>query len=222
MKLVSARSFAVCIAMGSLGCGPQVDPTGADESGSSSGGDTGASTELVTSATLTQGPVSDTVPPGDDTVDTAETMPPGDTTSAVATTSGDSSGDPSDDGTTSVGSTEAASSTGAVDACGDGEIGPGEQCDGDALGGWTCAALGLGPGQLGCAADCTFDTSQCDPKGVGCGDGVVQPGEQCDGDRLQGFDCASLGLSGGTLDCDPITCTFDTSMCTGNGGGTSG
>jgi hypothetical protein len=225
MKIVVARSFAACLVVGSLGCGPQVDSAGADESGSSSGGDTGVSTGLVTSATLTQGPVSDTVPPSDDTantVDTAETAPPGDTTSAVASTSGDTSGETSDDGATSVGSTEAASSTGAADACGDGEVGPGEQCDGDELDGWTCGALGLGPGRLACEANCTFDTSKCDPMGAGCGDGIVQPGEQCDGDRLQGFDCASLGLSGGTLGCDPITCTFDTSMCTGNGGGTSG
>lgn len=56
-----------------------------------------------------------------------------------------------------------------------------------------------------------------------CGDGEVEPGEQCDGDDLQGFDCASLGLSGGTLACDPITCSFDTSMCRVNGGtGTTG
>lgn len=46
-----------------------------------------------------------------------------------------------------------------------------------------------------------------------CGDGAISPGEQCDGDDLQNFDCMSLGLSGGTLSCDPMTCTFDTSMC---------
>ncbi|HET6584192.1 MAG TPA: hypothetical protein VFG69_12105 [Nannocystaceae bacterium] len=46
-----------------------------------------------------------------------------------------------------------------------------------------------------------------------CGDGAISPGEQCDGADLQNFDCMSLGLSGGTLSCDPMTCTFDTSMC---------
>jgi hypothetical protein len=57
---------------------------------------------------------------------------------------------------------------------------------------------------------------------AGCGDGMVSPGEQCDGGNLQGFDCASLGLGSGTLGCDPVTCTFDTSMCMGGGGGTGG
>jgi hypothetical protein len=55
-----------------------------------------------------------------------------------------------------------------------------------------------------------------------CGDGAVQPGEQCDGNDLQGFDCASLGLGGGDLQCDPITCSFDTSMCVPTTSGTSG
>lgn len=54
-----------------------------------------------------------------------------------------------------------------------------------------------------------------------CGNGDIDAGEQCDGANLQGFDCGSLGLGGGTLACDPVMCTFDTSMCTG-GGGTSG
>jgi len=54
-----------------------------------------------------------------------------------------------------------------------------------------------------------------------CGDGVISPGEQCDGADLQNFDCMSLGLSGGTLSCDPMTCTFDTSMCMSTSGGTS-
>jgi hypothetical protein len=55
-----------------------------------------------------------------------------------------------------------------------------------------------------------------------CGNGVIDAGEQCDGGDLQGFDCASLGLNGGTLACDPMMCTFDTSMCSSTTGGTSG
>ncbi len=56
----------------------------------------------------------------------------------------------------------------------------------------------------------------------GCGDGVVSPGEQCDGADLQGLDCTALGLGTGTLGCDPMMCTFDTSMCMSDSGGTSG
>lgn len=46
-----------------------------------------------------------------------------------------------------------------------------------------------------------------------CGNGMIDAGEQCDGNHLGGFDCAALGLGSGDLDCDPIVCSFDTSMC---------
>lgn len=58
-----------------------------------------------------------------------------------------------------------------------------------------------------------------------CGDGMVDEGEHCDGDDLDGSACADLGYAGGTLACDPMTCTFDTSACMGGGsegGGTTG
>ena len=47
-----------------------------------------------------------------------------------------------------------------------------------------------------------------------CGNGVVESGEQCDGDDLSGATCASLGYGEGTLRCD-ADCTFDTAACTG-------
>ncbi len=60
----------------------------------------------------------------------------------------------------------------------------------------------------------------------GCGDGVISGNEQCDGDNLNNFNCEALGNAGGTLLCDPMTCTFDTQMCEvgggDSGGGTSG
>jgi hypothetical protein len=50
-----------------------------------------------------------------------------------------------------------------IPACGDGEINTvGEQCDGAALGGATCASLGHTPGTLACTAGCQFNTSGCD------------------------------------------------------------
>jgi hypothetical protein len=51
---------------------------------------------------------------------------------------------------------------------------------------------------------------------------MVGMGEQCDGADLQNFDCSTLGLGSGTLACDPMTCTFDTSMCMSTSSGTSG
>ncbi len=46
----------------------------------------------------------------------------------------------------------------------------------------------------------------------GCGNGVVDPGEQCDGADLNGADCSTLGFSGGTLAC-LVTCALDQSAC---------
>ena len=76
-----------------------------------------------------------------------------------------------------------------------------------------------GPGTTG-PGTTTNDTTG--GSGANCGNGKIDPNEQCDGANLNGFDCTSLGNAGGTLACDPVTCTFDTSMCDGGGGGTSG
>lgn len=46
----------------------------------------------------------------------------------------------------------------------------------------------------------------------GCGDGVVQPGEACDGVDLGGQTCMSLGYDGGMLGC--VGCVLDSSGCT--------
>ncbi|PCC67602.1 hypothetical protein SAMN02745121_02238 [Nannocystis exedens] len=67
----------------------------------------------------------------------------------------------------------------------------------------------------------TSQTQTTDP--AGCGNGQIDPNEQCDGANLNGFTCESLGNAGGSLGCDPVTCTFDTSLCMGNSSsGTSG
>jgi hypothetical protein len=72
--------------------------------------------------------------------------------------------------------------------------------------------------------DPTTTTGDGDGDAV-CGNGLVDDGEQCDGGNLGGYSCTDLGYSGGTLACDPITCTYDASGCvnnTDNGGGTTG
>lgn len=67
------------------------------------------------------------------------------------------------------------------------------------------------------------DTGGTGPVVGGCGNGTLDMNEQCDGMNLNGFTCESLGNSGGTLLCDAVTCTFDTSLCTNDtSGGTSG
>lgn len=61
-----------------------------------------------------------------------------------------------------------------------------------------------------------------DDGGVECGDGVVEPPEQCDGADLNGFDCEALGYASGELTCDPVTCMLDVSDCMIGMGGTTG
>lgn len=48
-----------------------------------------------------------------------------------------------------------------------------------------------------------------------CGNGVIEIGEQCEGTNFGSppASCTSLGYQIGTLACDPVICTFDTSSC---------
>jgi Ca-activated chloride channel family protein len=52
------------------------------------------------------------------------------------------------------------------------------------------------------------------PNPVACGNGKVDPPEQCEVNDLDNATCASLGLGVGVLSCNKATCTYDTSMCT--------
>ena len=46
-----------------------------------------------------------------------------------------------------------------------------------------------------------------------CGNGVINPPEQCDGVNLNGQSCATMpGFTSGTLSCT-AACTFNTSSC---------
>ncbi len=65
------------------------------------------------------------------------------------------------------------------------------------------------PGQA-CGTIATTTTTTIPPT---CGDGTVDPGEQCDGTDLAGETCLSRGFAGGTLACAP-GCTLDESGCT--------
>ncbi len=98
--------------------------------------------------------------------------------------------------------------------CGNNVLEPGEECDGDDLGGATCESLGYSGGTLACLSDCSdFDTSGCETHVAICGNNVLEPGEECDGDDLGGATCESLGYSGGTLACLSDCSDFDTSGC---------
>ncbi len=54
--------------------------------------------------------------------------------------------------------------------------------------------------------------------GNDCGNGVVDPGEGCDGANFNGQSCMGLGFSGGSLMCT-ADCQINSSGCTNGGGG---
>ena len=66
--------------------------------------------------------------------------------------------------------------------CGNGIVEPGEECDNENLNGFDCTDFGYDdPAGLTCTASCVFDTSGCsDDSTAVCGNGIVEPGEECD------------------------------------------
>lgn len=100
------------------------------------------------------------------------------------------------------------------EVCGNNDLEAGEDCDGSDLGTATCETAGnFVGGTLGCTSSCSFDTSLC-IVGAGCGNGVLDAGEDCDGTNLGEETCTSIegNYSGGTLAC-ANDCTFDVTDC---------
>lgn len=150
-----------------------------------------------TSSTSSEGGLTEASLP---TSTAPETMSPETlTTTAVGPTS-----DPSSDPTT-----ETPLDTG--ESCGDGVREGGEVCDGEDLGGKSCADLGLIDGVLACDSNCVFDAEKCEAPPT-CGNGVLDGTEPCDGAELGGATCEGLDFTGGALSCAE-NCAFDTSQC---------
>jgi hypothetical protein len=124
----------------------------------------------------------------------------------------------------------------AATTCGNGVVEPGEACDGAALGGNTCGALGCSGGALACNGTCSdFDASSC----TGCPpcdhDGVCETGEDCvgcpgdcPGGTTSGAVCGNgICEAGNGEDCAacPSDCAGrqggkpNTRYCCGDGGG---
>ena len=91
--------------------------------------------------------------------------------------------------------------------CRDGLISQGEECDGEALAGATCASLGFAKGKLACD-QCHYDTSAC----TACGNDAINGKEECDGSDLGARTCDTLGYTGGTLTCSD-KCKVTTTSC---------
>lgn len=78
-------------------------------------------------------------------------------------------------------------------------------------------SLALGVVILGVSA-CSDDDSGSNNNTELCGNGVVDVGEECDGDALDEQTCVTQGMTGGVLGCT-FGCTFDRSNCLGCGNG---
>jgi cysteine-rich repeat protein len=96
--------------------------------------------------------------------------------------------------------------------CDNGQLDPGEECEGEDLGGQTCTTIGGGytGGTLACGGSCRFDTIGCVL--ASCGDGFVDALEACDDGNTSNSDgcmnncqlatCGDGYLWSGTEVCD--------------------
>lgn len=149
--------------------------------------------------------------------DTSGTAP---STSAPTTSGSAAAGTATGTGDVTVGSTSNESETstttgGPAGVCQDGMRDPGELCDQDDLGDWTCADFGGGAGVPSCNEDCTLDTTPCGSKG-GCMNGELDPGEQCDPSAKSEFgdnDCEKA--TGDVAPGGMLACTNECVMTTG-------
>lgn len=103
--------------------------------------------------------------------------------------------------------------------CGNGVLEWGEQCDdGDTTSGDGCSAscslefvCGDGFCDSGNGEACALCPQDCCPN---CGNGAVDPGEDCDGANLNGLTCVGACYDGGSLFCTP-DCQYNFTGCTG-------
>ena len=119
------------------------------------------------------------------------------------------------------------SSCEAPPGCGNGQIDPGEQCDGQFLPSQSCTFFEFEGGDLKCTAACIFDFTECNgTSDVTCGDGVVDPNEECDGTSFKnGSECKNYEspisrsvYESGTLSCD-TSCKIQFDQCSACGDG---
>jgi hypothetical protein len=90
------------------------------------------------------------------------------------------------------------------DTCGDFAVQVDEECDGWNTNFESCLSLGFVKGQLACNDDCTFDVGGCVE--VGCGNGVIDTAEMCDGSP---YPCWVLGFAGSTAPDGMTPCNAD-------------
>jgi len=150
---------------------------------------------------ITGSPDSSTDPPVDTAVDIADPADP--PLEVPPPNCGDGRVDPDeecDDG--NADDTDECTSMCRRAVCGDGIVWAGhEACDGSNLAGMTCEALGYEGGVLACA-ECALDTALCV---VLCGNGRLDPGEECDDGNTLPWD----GCNGCTISEFQVNTSFD-------------
>jgi cysteine-rich repeat protein len=102
-----------------------------------------------------------------------------------------------------------------VGICGNGLIEPGEQCDGANRSITSCSGFDrFTGGVLSCTSRCLYNTTLCTGTSGGtCGDGIIQVGEQCDGNNWTPITgCSNFSFTSGVLSCSP-QCIFNTTLC---------
>ncbi len=92
----------------------------------------------------------------------------------------------------------------AMGRCGDGIVqeGAGEQCDLLNLGGHSCTEYGYSGVTLTCGTDCRLDFGSCEGTLPTCGNGVLDPGEECD----EGSDNSNVPNASCRPDCKERRC----------------
>lgn len=96
--------------------------------------------------------------------------------------------------------------------CGNSVLEDNEDCDGKNFApmySTDCQDWGYNGGSVKCSS-CGLDFSECEDYGI-CGDGVLSPSEECDGELMAAQTCGELGFPGGNLSCKD--CRFNTSEC---------
>ncbi len=160
-----------------------------------------------TDATMTGTTVSSTTlsSTGDPST-TGQTSTTASTTSPTSTTASSTTADESETaapGDTTAGESSGSPTTGVTDSP------TTEGSSGEEASETSTSATSSDPTTEGSGASEESTTEPDD-----CGNGALDPGEQCDGNQLNGTTCAGLqAFMSGTLACDDA-CNFDTSACT--------
>ncbi|NUO51271.1 MAG: hypothetical protein HOV80_20630 [Polyangiaceae bacterium] len=167
----------IAITTWAFGCTADVEDV-FNNSGGASSGDGGAG-----AGTPTTGPSMSTTTSSPTTTTMSSTM----TTMSSTMTTMSSTMTTTSTMNTTVSTGETVTTTGMA-FCGDGNVDPGEDCDGNNLGGHDCTEFGyVNPFGAFCTAGCEIDFSFCEPE---CGNNVQEPDEGCDdGNTFDGDGC---------------------------------